>query len=339
MTENVAKEKILKVALVGIGGMGFCHYGCYDDIPGAKIVAVCDVRTEMAEDKIRNHAKERKKTDLPTVYADLDEMLDRETPDVVDICTPSFLHADMAVKCLSRGIHVLSEKPLTLSAADAGRVLEAAEKSGKKFMAAHVVRFMRPYVYLREVIESGKYGSLERLDMKRLSGIPLWSWEDWMRHEDRSGGVGFDLSVHDLDFVFSVLGKPEKMQAIYRPIRDNSSYIVSTLTYPNITVTCEGGWFNAAYPFRSDFLAVFANGYVRYENGVLSDNGESVALDAQAKKQDLGINISGDNAYADEIAYFLNCVRNDLPVTYVTPESVAQTVGLTEELIRTAQKV
>ena len=263
MTEN--NEKTLKVALIGIGRMGYCHYCCYDDIPGAEIIAVCDVRADMAKEKIEKHAAEKSVSSaaVPRVYANLDELLQNETPDAVDICTPSYMHADMAVKCLENGINVLCEKPMTLCEADAARVLAAEKKSGKKFMAAHVVRYMAPYVYLKKTVESGRNGKLLRLDMKRLSAIPRWSWEDWMRNEKLSGGVGLDLSVHDLDFVFSLLGAPKSMNAVYRPIRNNNTYILSTLQYDGITVTCEGTWYNAeTFPFRSDYLAVFENGFI-----------------------------------------------------------------------------
>lgn len=344
-SDNASAQKTLKVALVGIGGMGFCHYCCYDNVKNAKIVAVCDVRADMAKQKIADRAKAQNtagEADLPRVYADIDEMLAKEKIDVADICTPSYMHADLSVKCLEKGINVLCEKPMTLNAADAERVLAAADKSGKKFMAAHVVRYMAPYVYLRKAIESKKLGELIRLDMKRLSAIPRWSWQDWMRDESLSGGVGMDLSVHDLDFVFSVLGKPEKSEAVYRPIKNNSSYIISTLGYKNATVTCEGAWYNFEdFAFRSDFLAVFDNGYIRSEGGVLTENGKAVELGGgdESVKTDLGINISGDDAYSDEIAYFVNCVINDLPVTYVAPESSAQTVTLTENLVKNAKIV
>lgn len=342
------QEKILKVALVGIGGMGYCHYTCYGELQDTQIVAVCDVRTDMAQEKVRSYAEEmvkagkfEKDAPLPRIYGDLDEMLSKENLDAVDICTPSYLHADMAVKCLKKGVHVLCEKPMTLSQADGERVLEAQKESGKKFMAAHVVRFMSPYVYLRKIIESGKYGNLLRLDMKRLSSVPRWSWEDWMRDGNRSGGVGFDLSVHDIDFVLSVLGLPEESTAIWRPLKNDSSYICSSMQYASgATVTCEATWYNTNLPFRADFLAVFDEGYVRLEGGVLTDNGNEVK--AEENKQadvDLGINVGGDNAYLEEIAYFLNCVRHDLPVMYVSPESSAQTVNYTDALLKKAKRV
>lgn len=342
-------ENTLKVALIGIGGMGYCHYCCYDRIKGAEIVAVCDVREDMAKEKILSRAtllkeagKIEKDAPLPRVYGDLETLLAKEKIDVADICTPTYLHAEMAIKCLEKGVHVLCEKPMTLTAREAETVLAAAEKSGKKFMAAHVVRFMSPYVYLRKTIESGQYGKLQRLDMKRLSSIPTWSWEDWMRCEEKSGGVGLDLSVHDLDFVFSVLGEPQQKSAVFRPVKNNSSFIASTLLYgeeskfAGACVTCEASWYNAEIPFCAEFFAVFDNGYLRLQGGVLTDNGKTVTFDSAAKKQDLGINVSGDDAYTEEIAYFLSCVKNNMPITYVTPESALQTVRLTRELIKNA---
>lgn len=328
------ENKILKVALIGIGGMGFGHYNCYDEIENAEIVAVCDIRADMAKEKIKNRNNDK----FPRVYDDLDDMLNNEKDlDMVDICTPSYMHADMAIKCLEHGLNVLTEKPMTLNAKDGERVLLAAKKSGKKIMAAHVVRYMAPYVYLRKAIESKKYGDLLRLDMKRISSIPSWSWEDWMRKEDLSGGVGFDFSVHDLDFVFSIFGKYDDAKTYLHKITDNSSYMVSIMTYGKTTVTCEAGWYNTAIPFRADFLAIFDNGYIRYENGNLLDNGEIVTTDNDEEKKGFGINISSDNAYAQEIAYFVNCILQDLEVTYVSPESSKFTVELTENLIKNAK--
>ena len=84
-------------------------------------------------------------------------------------------------------------------------MLAAAEKTDKFFMIAHVVRFMRAYAYLKKVVDEKKHGNLVRLDMKRFSSIPRWSWNNWFLDEKLSGGVTTDLSIHDLDFVQSML--------------------------------------------------------------------------------------------------------------------------------------
>lgn len=206
--------KKIKVALVGIGGMGNVHFNCYKKIKNAELVAVCDVRKDFALERVGSACP---------VYTDIDEMLKNEEIDVIDICTPSYLHAEMAVECLNKGLNVLCEKPMTLTCADAEKVLAAAENSGKKFMVAHVVRFMSQYAFLKKVIDDGKLGKLISLDMRRLSSVPRWSWENWMQDEKKSGGVCLDLSVHDLDFVQSVLGMPERVSASYRPLKNDSS--------------------------------------------------------------------------------------------------------------------
>ena len=82
-------------------------------------------------------------------------------------------------------------------------------------MVAHVVRFMKPYAYLAEEIRKGEIGKLLRIDFRRISSVPNWSWNDWMRDEERSGGVGMDLSIHDIDFAQSVLGLPKEVSCIY----------------------------------------------------------------------------------------------------------------------------
>lgn len=334
----------LRVGLIGIGGMGYGHYLAYYDLKDAELVAVCDIRTDMAKEKILKSAQDKNLStdDLPVVYADFKEMIEKENLDMVDICTPSYLHAEMAVYCLDKGLNVLCEKPMTLTKSDAEKVIEAEKRSGKKFMVAHVVRFMPAYVYLKETILSKKYENLLRLDMKRVSSIPTWSYNDWMRDEKLSGGVGLDLSVHDLDFVLSVLGTPDNLSAVYRPIIDNSTFIASTLKYNldgNPVVTLEGTWFNTKMPFRADYLAVFDNGYLRFEGGKLDDNGTVTDIEPKQKKQDLGINISGNSVHAMEIGYFVNCVLNDLPVTYVSPESSKNSVATMETLINTAERI
>ncbi len=316
----------LRVGLIGIGGMGGCHYSCYPNVKTAQLVAVADVREDVARAKTKGEQR---------VYTDYKQMLDNEQLDMVDICSPSYLHADMVIECLNRGLHVICEKPMTLTAADCTRVLAAAKNSGKKFMVAHVVRFMTEYIVLADAIRSGKYGKLQRLMMRRLSEIPTWGWDDWFRDETRSGGVITDLAIHDVDFVQSVLGAPDGYSATWRPIRDNSSFANIVMNYGDTVVTVDGTWFNAKLPFTAEYLAVFENGYLELKAGKLVDNGTPVALDA-APKVDLGININTASKHQTEIEYFIDCILNDTDPDYVTPESSAFSVSLCEDIKKKA---
>ena len=321
----------LRVGLIGIGGMGGCHYGNYKDVKGASLVAVADVRVDMAKEKTAG-------TGI-AVYADYKEMIEKENLDMVDICTPSYMHKDMAIYCLSKGLHVLCEKPMTINKEDAEEVVKAANATDKYFMAAHVVRFMAPYAYLREIIKSGEMGRLLRLDMKRISSIPVWSWEDWMRDEKRSGGVITDLSIHDIDYVQSILGMPDKISCVHHGLKNNNDFSVTEMVYGDTIVSCEGTWYNAGIPFHATYLAVFENGYVEstdkiYKNGVAINSDEK-----KAEALDLGINIGNDNGYLNEIQYFVDCVNNGVSPDFVPPESSCNTMKLVDAIKDAAIKL
>lgn len=316
---------MFKVALIGIGGMGGHHFNVYKGIEDCKVVAVADVRTDMAKEKVNDESVH--------IYSDMDDLLANETVDMVDICTPSYMHADMSIKALQMGINTLSEKPMTINSADAERIIKAAEKSDAKFMVAHVVRFMAPYAYLADEIKKGEMGELLRLDMKRVGGIPRWSWEDWMRDCKKSGGTPIDLSIHDIDFVQSVLGQPDEVNGVYHKMNNDNDFIVANMTFGKTVVSTEGTWYNYDLPFDASFRAVFQNGYIQLKDNKLYKNGEEVELNAEDEHIDSGINVSGTDGYATEIKYFIDCVKNNVSPDFVSPESSKASVSLVERII------
>lgn len=313
----------MKIALIGIGGMGMTHYSCYKNIPGAEVIAVADVRTDMAREKTEGKV---------TVYPGIDELLAKETPDIIDICTPSYMHRDMSVRALEAGYNVLCEKPMSLASGDARAIANAAKRSGKLFMTAHVVRFMTPYMYLKKIVDSGELGGLLRLDMKRRSAYPRWNWEQWMLDLDKSGGTPMDLSIHDLDFVQYMLGEPKEVRGVYHRLNENNDIIVSELVYDGCIVSAEAGWYNYELPFNCSFTAVFQNGILEYRGGEMRKNGEIVELEVGAVSENTGINITGADGYAAEIEYFISCVEKGSAPQIVTPESSFASVSLVERI-------
>ena len=313
----------MKVGLIGLGGMGFVHFNCYKKMADIEI-AVADVRVDMAKEKIKD--------DSVPVYESLTELLKNETVDFVDICTPSYLHTPLAVEALNAGKHVLCEKPMSISSSESARMIKAAEENGKLLMIAHVVRFMSPYVYLKSVIDSGELGKPIHITMNRLSEAPKWSWENWMLDEEKSGGVTLDLSIHDIDFAQYVFGAPKEVYSTHRPLNVSDDYIVSVLKYDGFSVHIMGAWFNANIPFQANYLAVFENGYVQLKDGKVYKNGVEVSIEAGDTSEDTGINLSGADGYADEIAYFIDCIKNGKKPMRVTPESSMASVKLVEQL-------
>lgn len=320
-----------RVALVGIGGMGFVHYNAYKKIDNAEVIAVADPRVEMAKEKIGE--------DKVNVYASLEELLSAESVDMVDICTPSYMHADLSIMAMERGLDVLCEKPMSVTEEDSARIIATVERTGKTFMTAHVVRFMAPYVYLKSVIDSGELGKPVHIQMKRISATPRWSWENWMRDLTKSGGAPVDLSIHDIDFIQYVFGQPKDVTGTYRKMDNNNDYISSELVYDGFSVNIIGGWYNADIPFNASYMAIFENGYVESVGGVVRRCGEEVKLDVGEVSENTGINLSGADGYADEIAYYVSCIEQGIEPDKVTPASSENSVKLVHRILNAVKKV
>ena len=320
---------MIRVGLVGIGGMGKVHFNAYKNVEDAKVVAVADIRCEMAKEKVED--------DSIKIYSTMEEMLANEELDMVDICTPSYLHAELTIKALNSGLHVLCEKPMSNTYEETIAMKEAAEKSGKFLMVAHVVRFMYAYEYLKSVVDSGELGKVVHIYMRRSSTIPSWSWEDWMRDLAKSGGTPYDLSIHDIDYVQSVFGEPKKVSGVYRKLAGNSDCVVSHFIYDDFDITMSAGWYNCTFAFRDEYLALFENGYVENVGGVVTKNGEEVKFASGTEDvSDAGINIKSGSGYEAEIRYFVDCVKNNIKPDRVTIESSQASVKLVDKIIESA---
>lgn len=263
-------------------------------------------------------------------YTDFEEMLKSEQLDILDICLPTYLHADYAVRALERGIHVLCEKPISLKEEDVDRIYSTAEKNNVKFMVAHVLRFWPEYAQIKDIADSQRYGKLLSGRMTRVSEIPRWSWDGWMTDEERSGLVPFDLHIHDLDFMVYAFGKPTSVKTVRvkRPDQDSLSAIYE---YDGAFISAESAWYAPAVPFIAEFR-------FQFEKAVLIFDGQKLtAHEIDGTKRDLSsdsqagasaINLPKTNAYANEIVYFADCVANGKPVDKVKPEELKTVLEL-----------
>ena len=138
---------MLKVALVGVGGISGAHIPAWESMADTELVALCDIRPEQME----------KYTDKRR-YTDFDEMLEKEEIDILDICLPTYLHADFSVKAMERGINVLCEKPMADSTAAAEQMLEAAKRSGKLLQIGFVCRYGRDCKLIEELRDKDFFG-------------------------------------------------------------------------------------------------------------------------------------------------------------------------------------
>ena len=141
-------------------------------------------------------------------YTELEAMLANENIDVIDICIPSYLHADLAIEMMEWGYDVMSEKPMALHHGDCQRMLEAMRRTGRVLMIGQVLHFYPEYAYLKEVVSDGRFGKPTSAVFQRLSGLPKWSWENWYHDYDKAGGVISDMLIHDIDMARYLFGTP-----------------------------------------------------------------------------------------------------------------------------------
>lgn len=304
---------MLKIGLVGVGGISGAHIPAWEKMTDAELVAICDIRTE----RLEKYPEKRH-------YTDFDEMLANEEFDIIDICLPTYLHADYAVKAMEKGINVICEKPISLNADDIERVYSTAAKNNVKFMVAQVLRFWPEYELLKEIYDTKKYGKLLSGTMTRLGCYPRWSWDGWMMDEKRSGLVPFDLHIHDLDFMVYAFGMP-KVAHQYRSKLPDQDFISLTYDFGDFTINSEASWYATCYPFTAEFRFQFEDALVSNENGkmvIYCRDDVKIDLSQEAEGDTGDINLPDSDAYANEINYFADCVKNNLPVEKVKPEEL-----------------
>ena len=312
---------MLKVALVGVGGISGAHIPAWEERRDAELVALCDIRAEQMEKYKNKHC-----------YTDFDEMLKNEEIDILDICLPTYLHAEFAIKAMNMGINVICEKPVSLNAADVARVYSTAKSNNVNVMVAQVLRFWPEYSIIKEIYDTGKYGRLLSGHMGRLGVRPKWSWDGWMMDENRSGLVPFDLHIHDLDFIVYAFGKPKEFKD-YRARSENQDYINSIYEYDGFFITTEAAWYDAPYAanFRFQFekaLAVFEN----HEMTIYEKDGKIFKPVSQSGEDTGDIGLPKSNAYSNEINYFADCVLSGAEPDRVKPAELETVISILKAL-------
>jgi predicted dehydrogenase len=179
--------KQLNVAVIGLGVMGQTHARIYTEMPNVNLVAVHDIHHTHAENK----AKE-----LQTVaIKDLKELLADENIHAVSICTADDQHHDVAVMACDYGKHILIEKPLADTIADARGIMDKVNDTGTRMMVGHTLRWDPRYYLAREAVQAGKIGDPIHLHARRNNSYP-----NGKRLQGRTS-VAMFLGVHDLDAI------------------------------------------------------------------------------------------------------------------------------------------
>ncbi len=200
---------MLKTALIGCGRISPLHLVSISKIKESDLVAVCDIKKDKAEATAKEYDC--------NYYTDYKEMLLKERPEVVHICTPHYLHHEMTVFAAELGIHVITEKPMAISQDDAEEMVKSCKENNVTLSVMFQNRFNRAVRFLRREILKGALGKplAARVIVTWSRSDEYYSKSDWKgTWEKEGGGVIIDQAIHSLDLVRYITGKrPLKVEA------------------------------------------------------------------------------------------------------------------------------
>lgn len=246
-------SKTWRAGVIGAGAIAVHgHIPGYQSVPGVELIALCDINQERARSVAASKG-------IAHIYSDYREMLEKEDLDLLSVCSPNAYHAEMAIAGLESGAHVLCEKPMALTYADARRMVAASKRAGRSLTVGFHNRYRPDMSAGHEVVQSGKLGQVyyAKASLLRRSGIP--GYGSWFTNKDLAGGGAMmDIGCHILDMALWWLGHPKPLT-------------VSGATYAKFGPQAKGlgSWGADHYPAgaRCD-VDDLTTAFVRFEGGL-----------------------------------------------------------------------
>ena len=256
---------MIKVGVIGTGGISGVHLGGYSRNPNVEIYALCDINE-------KNLAKRAEEYKVSRTFTDYREMLALKELDAVSVCTWNSAHAECAIAALRAGKHVLCEKPMALNTAQAQEMEKAAKENGKLLMIGFVRRFGNDCAVLKDFIDSGSFGEIyyAKAQYLRRKGCP----GGWFGDKSRSGGGPLiDLGVHVIDLCRYLMGGPQPVSvygATFNKLGDRR-HIKDARGYSSTVVS------------KDDIIDVedMATALIRFDNGAVLSVEASFSLNIE----------------------------------------------------------
>lgn len=248
-----------KVCVIGCGMIAQkAHIPAYKANKGFEITAVFDTVEAAAKSVCETFG-------IKNYYTDADEMLEKEKPNVVSVCSPNMFHKAHTLKALSYGANVLCEKPLATTLSDADEMFALAKKQGKILMACQTLRFLPERLAVKAMADSGELGEVYYAELSRIRrrGIPTWG--KFHLKEYSGGGALIDIGVHGLDSAIWLMGNPNpvSVNAVM-----NKVHIYETGSAEQAGAL-KGGVNTSGFNPEEMNVESFSEGNVRFDNGAV----------------------------------------------------------------------
>ncbi|MBE7026840.1 MAG: Gfo/Idh/MocA family oxidoreductase [Ruminococcaceae bacterium] len=336
---------MIKAGIIGNGGIARSHLRGYSRLfeeGEVEVVAFCDFRPERLEDEFLNVFTNARK------YTDIDEMLKAEQGklDYIDICLPTYLHAEIAIKAMEAGYDVMSEKPMARTVEQAESMVEASKRTGKRLMIAYCNRFNLAAQTIKEIIDSGEFGKPVSAQFQRHGGTydilrngKSFGFNDWFRNYELSGSGALDMHVHDIDVIRGMFGMPKAVTMVGKNmgITDGGyDTEVATYIYDDMFVLSSCDWYVPSNKFDMRGIRVnFERGYVFQDRSPGREVFMKVAEDGTVT--DLAEKNVFDPFY-HEIKYFAGKIKAGEELDYNRPEESVDSIRMALAAIESADK-
>ena len=321
---------MIRAAVIGLGAIGRHHVRVYGEVAGVELAAVADVSEDVVARTVRNRHF--------AGFTDVEELVERARPTIATVAVPTSSHHDVVLQLVERGVHVLVEKPIATSVAEARSMIAAAARHDVRLMVGHIERFNPAIVELKRRIAQA--GAIYHVSARRVGPFP---------DRIRDVGVVVDLASHDIDAMRFLLERPvERLYAetARRIHTAHEDMIVGSLRFAGGTIgSLDVNWLT---PTKIRELSVvgqfgtFVANYLTQDLAFYENSAVDIAWDGLATLK--GISEGNLTRYSfprkeplrAEIESFVEYVRDggDCPAS---PEDATEALAIALDLIESAR--
>ena len=321
------KKKELNVAIIGAGWAGMMAADAYESVHEANIAVIIDTAEGAGITLAKKHKCEWSN--------DYEEVLDRPNIDMVDVCTPPFLHTEHSVKAAEAGKHVCCQKPLALSLKDCDEIMNAANKNKVKLIVQEMTRFGEPFVRTREMIDKGMLGIPEITYWNQVITAKFAAERPQIMNRKKSGAMLIDYNVHAYDLlswyhgeVSEVYAAVSRMHPILKNLGPDEDHGVVTLRFKDDSMgIVEGSYSSTMNTPIWRIQTIGTKGTVEVEQNPFSlpFSYKYRFTEIEGPTQEW---FTTKHGFSERAAYFVKCILKDGPIERSTAAQAKKAVEI-----------
>ena len=328
---------MLRIGIAGMGFIGQTHYEAARSIPEMRVVAVASARA----DEVHESYPELEVVSYEDLYRD-------RRLDAILVCLPTFLHERSVIDALTNGRHVLCEKPLALDADSAARIVSAVKRSGRYIHGFASAAFLAAVCAYAGTCEERRsrcpsFGELLPVgDLSAMVGVVS-------REPAKSGGCLLDLQVHDVDFIFWMLGKPRKLYSLGLKSSTGAwDHVVTSLSYERAIAQIESSYLMPdSWPLSAGMRIAGSNAVIEYSFRSAGDVNKKGKWEEQltlfgSNETNQQVKVGRVDVFAAQLKHFAACIENPGTTPICPPEesyAVMQLLSASKQSAETGEEI